>query len=294
MPATSGTPAACRRPKSCIMRCQDSRYVASLPPLTSVGLLRQARWFAIGKWSATGASARVHVAGLLRVGALEGRERRVDHGLVVDEELDEVAHLLRVEIDGAGALADQVEAQDRARVRVRVRDEVQHHLVDVLQLVVALAHDALGARESRHVAADAQAPRMGVGRDRLGPLGLDRVVELHLAVAALGVPVDRVLRFLHVVHDEAAARGKGALALDVARGLDVRPDRACPRRCRPAAARGRRCRCPCRASVVTPPAICRIEFQASSCACMSNRPGSSARPAPSMTVAGSFAGEPAG
>src|SRR5688572_15755961 len=70
---------------------------------------------------------------------------------------------------------------------------------------------------------------MRIGGDRPGPLRLDRVVELHLAEAALGVPVDRVLGLGDTRYDEAAARGEGALALDVARRLDVRADRAAPR-----------------------------------------------------------------
>ncbi len=55
VPATSGTPAAYRRPKSCVMRCQEARYISSLPPLTSVELLRKLRCVAKGMWSATAA-----------------------------------------------------------------------------------------------------------------------------------------------------------------------------------------------------------------------------------------------
>ncbi len=168
----------------------------------------------------------VHVAGLLVPGALERRQRRVDDGLALGEQGDELAHCLGVEVEVAGPLADQIEAHDRARIGIRVGHEVEHELVDVLQLVVAFAHDALRARESGHVAADAQSPRMRVGRDRPGPLGLDRVVQLHLPEAALGVPVDGVLGLGDARDDEAAARCERALALDVAGRLDVRPERA--------------------------------------------------------------------
>ena len=171
----------------------------------------------------------VHVAGLLVPGALERRHGGVDDGLALGEQRDEVLDRLGVQVEVLRALADQVEAHDRARVGVRVGDEVQHELVDVLQLVVALARDALGARERGDVPADTQPARMRVGRDRPGPLRLDRVVELDLPVSALGVPVDGVLGLRDARDHEAAARGEGALALDVAGRLDVRTDRAARR-----------------------------------------------------------------
>ena len=85
---------------------------------------------------------------------------------------------------------------ERARLGLGRDEEVQHHLVDVLDLVEALLHDLRGAHERRHVAADAHAAAVRVG-DRLAQdLLRERVVDLELRIAALRVPVDRPLRLV--------------------------------------------------------------------------------------------------
>ena len=70
--------------------------------------------------------------------------------------------------------------------------------------------------------AQAQGPRMR--HHGLDPLRLDGVVELELAVAVSGIPVDGGQRIGQVVGHEVGLRRERALALDEAVGRDARPE----------------------------------------------------------------------
>ena len=83
------------------------------------------------------------------------------------------------------AFSRQVEALERARVGLRRDEEVQQHLVDVLDLVESRVDDVLRAQERRHVAADAHAAAVRVGRGVAQDVLGERVVDLDLRIAVL-------------------------------------------------------------------------------------------------------------
>jgi hypothetical protein len=154
---------------------------------------------------------------------LESHQRRIHRGAFLLEQRDEVLHRLRVEVERAGLLGDQVEPSERSRVGLRFGQKVEQELVDVRDLIVAGAHRLGGQHEGRDVTGDAQAKAVGVFGDRRDPLGLDRIVELDLTAAVRGIPVHRAPRFLDVLHHESASRGELTLPFDVSAHLDTRP-----------------------------------------------------------------------
>ena len=155
---------------------------------------------------------------------IEGGERRVDHRAALLQELDERLNFRAVEIEARRALGRQIETLQCARIGLVVDQEVQHHLVDVVDLIEARLHDLGGAHESRHMAADAQTAGVGVGDGVAQMLTREAVVDLDLDVAMRRIPVDRALGLLERADDEATARAIGALALEEPRRDDLRPE----------------------------------------------------------------------
>ncbi|HEY5861691.1 MAG TPA: hypothetical protein VIX61_01270, partial [Casimicrobiaceae bacterium] len=154
--------------------------------------------------------------------SLECRKGGVVHGAVRPHQGDEIAHPRRVEIQRAGVLRNQVEARERAGIVVGLDEEVEHQLVDMRQLVVAVHDRLLGTHERRHVPGDAHVAGMRVGRDFLDPFRLEGVVDLDLAVAALGIPVNCISGLLQAVDEDAVARRVWTLALDETERHDAR------------------------------------------------------------------------
>jgi len=107
-----------------------------------------------------------------------------------------------------------------ARV-VIIGEEIQEHLVDVLQLVTAGLHRGLGPCERGHVATDPQPARVGMAHRVLDPLRLEGVVEIDLPEAALGMPVHPVVRLVQRIGQRAAAGRVRAGALEEAGTAEV-------------------------------------------------------------------------
>ena len=116
----------------------------------------------------------------------------------------------------------EVEPGQGAGVGLGGDEEVEQHLVDVLDLVVPLLDGLLRPHEGGDVAADPQAALVGVRRGLAHQVPGKRVVDLDLPVAVLRVPVDRILGPLQVVDHEAAAGRHRALPFDVPGGHDMR------------------------------------------------------------------------
>jgi hypothetical protein len=145
---------------------------------------------------------------------IEGGERGVDDGVAALEQGEEVPHRRRVEVEVGGALRREVEPGQRAGIGLRRDEEVEQHLVDVLDFVVPLVHRLLSPHEGRNVPAHPEAPAVGISRGFPHQVLGKRVVDLDLGIAVLGVPVHRLPGSLQVVDHEPAAGGHRALTLD--------------------------------------------------------------------------------
>ena len=160
---------------------------------------------------------------------VEGGQRRVDDDLAIHQRTDERLDARPVEIERGRAGSRQVEPLQRAGVGAVVDEEVQHHLVDVLQFVVAGVDDVLRTHEGGPVPADAQPALVRVGHRVPQVLPREAVVDLDLRIAVGGVPVDRALRAFEVGHHEPVACRVGALALEEARRDDTRAEQSARR-----------------------------------------------------------------
>ena len=156
---------------------------------------------------------------------IEGRQRRIHRDLVLRQPGDEILHRPGVEVHVGDALGRQVEAFQRASVGGVFHQEVQQHLIDVLDLVVAGVQRVLRTQEHGDVAAHAQIAAVRVGHGVAQDLFRERVVDLDLRVAIGRVPVHRFLRRGEIGHHETVARGHRAFAFQETRGHDGRRQR---------------------------------------------------------------------
>ena len=82
------------------------------------------------------------------------------------------------------------EAVHIARLLHLVEEKVEHDEVEMLDLVGTGGHELMGAHERGYVPADPHPARMRLGGDEGHDCRWHRGVDLDLAVAVIGIPVD--------------------------------------------------------------------------------------------------------
>ena len=152
----------------------------------------------------------------------ERRQGRVDRDLFFGQLRHEILDRLRVEVEVSHFFGRQHEAVQVAGFGVGLGKEIEHHLVDVLDFVVAGVERLLGAQAGRHVAGNAHATAVRIRHGVLEDIFRERVIDLQLRVAALGIPVDGVFGALEVLDQEAATGAVRAFALQKAGGHHLR------------------------------------------------------------------------
>ena len=176
---------------------------------------------------------RVGLAGAMADHGIEHRHRGVHHDPALGEELQEIPDCVAFQVQGAGLVAIEIEADLGARVLGLAGQEVEKHHIDVLDLVEAVPNRLLRRHESGDVAADPEPPGMGKLGERTDPVRRDGAVELDLDIAVVGIPGDHLLGRLQRV--DGAGRGEGAGLVDEAgvvdAGADERPGVVTPGRC---------------------------------------------------------------
>src|SRR6202521_2294353 len=166
----------------------------------------------------------IEFTGHLRELRFECGERRVEHRLACDEQLDQVLKWLRVEIQRIRVLGDERKSLQRTGIGIGLDIEVQQHLVDVLNFIVTVLDGILGLHEGRNMAAYPQAALMRIRRGVLHPFGLEGIVDLDLRIAALRVEIHRLPGTVEAVDQNTAAGVELALAFDEAGGYHVWPN----------------------------------------------------------------------
>ena len=183
-----------------------------------------------GKRGTISSRPGVTAVGIAAEQPFEHAHRRIEHGVMLLQELDELAHLGFVRREFARALGDFDEAIAVARFLHFGKEEIQLDEIDVLDFIGAAFDELARRHERRHVTAHAQPARVRTIGDDRHQLRFDRRIDLDLRVAVIGVPIDVLDRFLGRVDAHLGRAGELAGAVDDAGFENARPELACRRR----------------------------------------------------------------
>ncbi len=136
---------------------------------------------------------------------------------LVQGRLDQVA----VQVERGKSL-HRGEAEEGACVFSLVQDPAKHQLIDVRDLVETGIDHGVCSRKSWHMAGYAHAEIVGFANDGIRPFGIHGIVQLHLRIAARGIPTHKIDGCLLVGCDFTRRCGEFGFALDKSRPADAR------------------------------------------------------------------------
>ena len=214
---------------------------------TSSAPLSIARRTCGGKRGTISSRPGVIAVGSPQKSAFEGAHRRIEHGVMLFQKIDELAHLGFVRREFARALGDLDEAIAIARFLHFRKEEIQLDEIKMLDLIRAAFDELARRHERRHVPAHPHPARVRMIGDDRNQLRFDGGINLDLDIAVVGIPIDVLDRLLGGVDPHLGRTGEFSGAIDDSGFQNARAKLAAVVEARDALQESYRCRSPCRA-----------------------------------------------